>query len=217
MKETFAQKKKRAEKVYKILRKFYPGGVSALKWSTPAQMLVSTMLSAQTTDKKVNEITQERGLFKKYKTAADFAKANLKIFEQEIRSLGFYHNKAKNIIAACKMLESEFGGRIPKDINDTIKLPGVARKTANIVLNHVYNISPGIAVDTHVAQVVKRCGLSRELDPNKIEKDLMTLYPKKYWRYVNYAMVDYNRDIHSANFKKSGKPDPLARLCPSLK
>ena len=211
--ESLEQRKKRAEKIYKILRKFYPEGKSVLKWQTPVQMLVATMLSAQTTDKKVNEITGERGLFKKYKTADDFAKANLKIFEQEIKSLGFYHNKAKNIIAACTMLRDKFGGKIPKGINEMIELPGVARKTANIVLNHVYNLAEGIAVDTHVSQVAQRCCLSEEDDPNKIEKDLMALYPKKYWRYVNYAMVDYNRDIHSAGFKQSGRKDPLLKLC----
>lgn len=215
-KETFDEKKKRAEKIYEILRKKYPGGISALKWQTPVHMLVATMLSAQATDKKVNEITQEKELFKKYKTVNDFAGANIKTFEQEIKSLGFYHNKAKNIIAACKMLRDKFGGRIPKNINDLIQLPGVARKTANIVLNHVYNISEGIAVDTHVTQIAIRCGLSDQKDPNKIEKDLMALIPKKYWHYVNYAMVDYNRDIHSAEFKKSGRKDPLAGLCPPI-
>lgn len=217
MEETFAQKKKRAKKIYKILRKNYPGGVSALKWTTPVQMLVATMLSAQSTDKNVNRVTQERGLFKKYKTVDDFARANLKTFEQEIKSLGFYHNKAKNIIVACKMLRDKFGGKIPKTIEELIELPGVARKTANIVLDHVYNISEGIAVDTHVSQVAIRCGLSAQKNPNKIEKDLMALYHKIYWRYVNYAMVDYNRDIHSAEFRRSGKKDPLAGLCPPLK
>ncbi|MEK7090528.1 MAG: endonuclease III, partial [Patescibacteria group bacterium] len=107
--ESFAAKKKRAEKIYRILHKNYPGGRSALKWQTPVQMLVATVLSAQTTDKSVNRVTQEHRLFKKYKTADDFTRANLKTFEQEIRSLGFYHNKAKNIIAACKMLRDEYG------------------------------------------------------------------------------------------------------------
>ena len=208
------ERKKLAEKIYKILRKFYPGGKSVLKWQTPVQMLVSTMLSAQTTDKKVNEITEVRGLFNKYKSADDFAKADLKTFEQEIKSLGFYHNKAKNIIAAGIMIRDKFSGKIPKKIDELIQLPGVARKTANIVLNHIYNISDGIAVDTHVMQVALRCGLSFQKDPNKIERDLMEIFPKKYWRYVNYAMVDYNRDIHSADFKKSGKKDPILGLCP---
>ena len=222
--ESRAAKKKRAEKIYKVLRENYPGGKSALKWQTPVQMLVATVLSAQTTDKNVNRVTQDNGLFRKYKIADNFARANLKTFEQEIKSLGFYHNKAKNIIAACKMLRDEYGGKIPVDINELIKLPGVARKTANIVLNHVYNIAEGIAVDTHVIQVATRCGLTQkkdrnraQLDPNKIERDLMALYPKKYWRFVNYAMVDYNRDIHSAEFKRSGRKDPLVGFCPSLK
>lgn len=215
-KEALGEKKRRAEKIYKILRKNYPGGVSALKWQTPVQMLVATMLSAQTTDKNVNRVTGEQDLFKKYKTADDFARAKLKTFEQEIKSLGFYHNKAKNITAACKMLRDKFDGGIPKSIEELTQLPGVARKTANIVLNHVYNVSEGIAVDTHVAQVATRCGLSGQKDPNKIEKDLMALMPKKYWRYVNYAMVDYNRDIHSAEFRRSGKKDPLAEFCPPV-
>jgi len=203
--------KKRAEVIYKCLRNRYPAGKTVLKYSTPVQMLVATVLSAQTTDKKVNQITQDEGLFKKYRTVNDFADAKLKTFEKEIRPLGFYKQKAKNIISAARVIRRDFGGKIPKNIDKLILLPGVGRKTANIVLNHVYNIAEGIAVDTHVRQVSRRLGFTQENNPDKIEQDLMDIFPKKCWRYVNYAMVDYNREVSKNRIDKDAL---LKQICP---
>ncbi|MDP2676131.1 MAG: endonuclease III [bacterium] len=166
-------------------------------YKTPMQMLAATMLSAQATDKKVNEVTQERGLFTKYKTVHDFASADLSIFQKEIHSLGFFRQKAKNIIGSARMLEKDFHGKLPKTIEELTRLPGVARKTANIVLNHVYHRAEGIAVDTHVRQVSQRFGFTKENDPNKIERDLMKLFSKKDWIWINYTMVEYNRGVHA--------------------
>lgn len=186
-----------------------------LKWQTPMQMLAATMLSAQATDKKVNEVTQKRGLFKKYRTVNDFARANLKTFEQEIRSLGFFRQKAKNIIGSAQMIRDEFKGRLPDTIEELTRLPGVARKTANIVLNHIYHKAEGIAVDTHVRQVANRFKFSNHSDPVKIELDLMKLFPQKNWIWVSYVMVDYNRAVH-----KSPRPECemcyLKDICPKV-
>jgi len=196
--ESFEKRKKRARALLLCMRGAYPRTTSVLKWKTPMQMLAATMLSAQATDKKVNEITQEKGLFKKYKTVNDFASAHLKTFQKEIHALGFFRQKAKNIIGAARMLRDECGGKMPKTIEEMTRLPGVARKTANIVLNHVYYIAEGIAVDTHVIQVSRRFGFTKEHDPKKIEKDLMKLFQKKDWIWINYTMVEYNRGIHRA-------------------
>lgn len=202
----FEKRRKRAQILLRCLHKKFPQGASMLKWHTPVQMLVATMLSAQATDKKVNEITQEKGLFKKYRFVNDFARANIRTFQKEIHSLGFFRQKAKNIIGAARMLRDEFGGRMPDTIEGLTRLPGVARKTANIVLNHVYHKAEGIAVDTHVHQVALRFGFTKYNDPVKIEKDLMALFPKKDWIWVNYVMVDYNRVVHKT-------PRPECEFC----
>lgn len=204
----FEKRKKRAQALLHCLHKKFSSDKSVLiwGWGTPVQMLVATMLSAQATDKKVNEITQGKGLFKKYRSINDFARADIKIFQKEIHSLGFFRQKAKNIIGAARMLRDEFGGRMPDTIEDLIRLPGVARKTANIVLNHVYHKAEGIAVDTHVRQVALRFGFTKYADPVKIEKDLTALFPKNYWIWVNYVMVDYNRAVHKA-------PRPECEFC----
>lgn len=204
--DSFEVRKKRARALLFCLRDAYPRTRSVLKYTTPMQMLVATMLSAQATDKKVNEITQEKGLFAKYKTPHDFASAKLTTFQKEIHSLGFFRQKAKNIIGAARMLEKEFGGRMPKTIEELTRLPGVARKTANIVLNHVYHIAEGIAVDTHVIQVSRRFGFTKHHDPKKIEQNLMALFPKKDWIWINYTMVEYNRGVHAS-------PRPACELC----
>lgn len=179
------------------------------------QMLTATMLSAQATDKKVNEVTQEKGLFKKYRTVHDFARANQKTMEKEIHSLGFFRQKAKNIIGAARMIRDEFGGTLPKTLQELTRLPGVARKTGNIVLNHIYGIAEGIPVDTHVRQVALRFGFTKHTDPNKIEQDVMKLFPKKDWMWVSYTMVEYNRAVH-----KAPKPECewcfLKKICPKI-
>lgn len=210
--ESFASKKKRILALYYCLKKRYPRKRTMLKYETPIQMLVATMLSAQTTDKKVNEVTQEKGLFKKYRQVSDFAKARLEVLQNEIRSLGFFRQKAKNIIAAAKAIQDRYQGKMPDSIEEMITLPGVARKTANIVLNHVYRKAEGIAVDTHMRQVAARFGMSKEQDPEKIEQDLMKIFPKKEWLYVSYVFVDYNRDFKS-NIKPQCEECYLKKIC----
>lgn len=203
----------RALKIIGILSKEYPDATTALDFGSPLEMMVSTQLSAQCTDKRVNMVTP--ALFKKYRTAKDYANANIKKFEQEIRSTGFYHNKAKNIINMAKMLVSDFKGKVPDTMEDLIKLPGVARKTANVVLNNAFHKSEGIAVDTHVLRLSERLGLSKHgKNAVKVEQDLMELFPHKLWGKVTYYIVDHGRAICDA--KKPKCPEcVIGEYCPS--
>ena len=204
-------KKAKAEEILRRLKKFYSNSKIRLNYGNNIQLLVAVILSAQCTDKKVNEITEK--LFKKYKTAKDFANAKQNIFEQEIKSAGFYRAKAKNIINACKMIERDFGGKLPKTMPEILKLPGVARKTANIVFGNAYGIVEGIAVDTHVRQFANYCGLSAHHDPVKIEKDLMALFPKKDWFKITYMIIDYNREMKNKQSREKAKMN-LKDICP---
>jgi endonuclease-3 len=203
---------KRILQIINILSKQYPRAKTALNYKTPLDMVVATILSAQCTDKRVNIVTVP--LFKKYRTAKDYARANQKAFEREIRSTGFYRNKAKNIINMAKMLVSDFKGKVPNSMEQLIKLPGVARKTANVVLNNAFHKSEGIAVDTHVIRLSQRLGLTKNDEPVKIEQDMMKLVPTKYWAKVTYYLVDHGRAACKA-------PRPLcpdcviSKLCPS--
>src|SRR3989344_8679156 len=196
--ETERAKKKRATVILKRLAKTYPNAKIALKFGNPIQLLVAVILSAQCTDKKVNEVTA--GLFKKYKAAKDFAGADQQTFEKEIKSTGFYRAKAKNIIATAKILVERHDGKLPKTMAEMIKLRGVARKTANVVLGNAYGVVEGIAVDTHVGRIAGRLGLTRyrdikkiietkKYDANKVEEDLMALYPKKEWFGLTYKVI----------------------------
>ncbi|MDP2669188.1 MAG: endonuclease III [bacterium] len=213
-KETPEARRKRALKIFGRLKKAYPKAKIALNYGNNIQLLVAVILSAQCTDKKVNEVTIP--LFKKYKTADDFAKADIKVFSQEIRSTGFYNAKAKNIIAACRMLKKDFGGKLPKTMREIMRLPGVARKTANIVLGNAYGVVEGIAVDTHVRQFANYCALSFEHDPNKIEQDLMKVIPKKDWFSTTYRIIDFNREMRSRASRESAKSKiVLQDLCPA--
>jgi len=206
--------KKTAFEILKILKKEYPGSKTALSYSNPLELLVSTILSAQCTDERVNIVTKT--LFKKYKTARDYANAHLKEFEQDIRSTGFFHNKAKNIIAACKIINEKFNGKVPKTMEELITLPGVARKTANIVLSNAYGIIEGIAVDTHVRRVSQRLEFTKNDNPDKIEQDLMNLFPKNEWFCINYLLIEHGRKICKA--QKPLCPEcPVNKLCPSAK
>jgi len=212
MAESFEQKKKRAAKIFERLTKAYPNAKIVLNYKNNIQLLAAVILSAQCTDKKVNEVTEK--LFKKYKTVDDFAKANLKTFEQEIRSTGFYHNKAKNIIAAAKMIRDKFGGKLPKTMDEMLLLPGVARKTANVVLGNAYGVVEGIAVDTHVRRVSRHLELTTEQNPEKIEQDLMKLFNKKDWFLLTYLFVEYGRGVHTAKNPTPCKDGPLKGICP---
>lgn len=209
-----APAKDRIGKIIRILRREYPGSRTALGFESPLQILVATILAAQCTDERVNQITP--ALFRKYPTAAAFAAADRAELEAEIRPTGFFRNKAKNIIGAARKIAEEFGDQVPSNMADLITLPGVARKTANIVLSSGYGIAEGIAVDTHVKRLSGRLGLSRQGDPEKIEKDLLRLVPKKDWLDFNYMLVNHGRKTCQA--RKPRCPDcALRHLCPSAK
>ncbi|MBI1957434.1 MAG: endonuclease III [Candidatus Niyogibacteria bacterium] len=210
--ESEAQKKKRAAEILRRLKKHYSDAKIALKYGNPIQLLVAVILSAQCTDKKVNEVTAR--LFKKYKTAKDFAVANPKTFEKEIKSTGFYRAKAKSIITSAKMLVEKYGGTLPKTMEEMTTLHGVARKTANIVLSNAYGVVEGIAVDTHVRQFANYCNLSAHSDPVKIERDLMALFPKKEWFRLAYRIINYNREMKNKANRESAKIH-LQDLCPN--
>lgn len=204
--------KERASKIIALLKKEYAKAKVALDFTNPLEILVATILSAQCTDKRVNIVTQS--LFKKYKTAGDYASADLKIFEKEIHSTGFYRNKAKNITNAAKKIISDFGGRVPGAMQELLTLPGVARKTANIVLTSGFGRVEGIAVDTHVKRLSQRLGISKSNDPVKIEQGLMALVPKKDWGIVNFLLVGHGRAVCAAK-KPLHDKCVLYSLCPS--
>ena len=196
----------------KRLKRAYPKAKIALKYGNNIKLLVAVILSAQCTDKKVNEVTTK--LFKKYKNVDDFASANLKTFEQEIKSTGFYRAKAKSIITSAKILKKDFRGKIPRTMPEMLKLRGVARKTANIVLGNAYGVVEGIAVDTHVRQFANYCALSFEKDPKKIEQDLMKLFPKKDWFGLTYKIIDFNREMRNRANREKAKIK-LLDICPA--
>ncbi len=190
------KRKKRAHKIVKCLKQAYPKPKTELKYNSSWQLVVAVILSAQYTDKKVNELTSV--LFKKYKTVDDFAGANLRELTEDIKSVTFYKNKAKNIISASKLLKEHFRSRVPKNALDLQKLPGVGYKTAHVVLGEVHDIWDGIAVDTHVRRFALRFNLTDNKNPDKISKDLENLVPRKDWKYVNNGLIQYGRYVCSA-------------------
>lgn len=204
----------RVEEIIRVLRKIYPDSRTALKFETPLQILVATILAAQCTDEKVNQITPS--LFRKYRNAIDFAQADQKELEEEIRSTGFFRNKARSIINASKKIVEDFKGVVPNTMDELITLSGVARKTANIVLSSAFKKAEGIAVDTHVKRLSGRLGLSQEKDPNKIERDLMNIVPQKDWLDFNYLFVNHGRKICQAR-KPLCPSCSLRYLCPSAR
>ncbi|MCD6489690.1 MAG: endonuclease III [Thermodesulfobacterium sp.] len=185
--------KKKAKEVIKRLKKTYPDAKIALKFENPLQLLIATILSAQCTDERVNDVTKE--LFKKYKTAEDFANADLDELAEDIKSTGFYKQKARYIKEACKIIVEKYKGEVPKTIEELMELPGVARKTANIVLANAYGIVEGIPVDTHVRRLSQRIGLATSKQPEKIEKELMEVVPKKDWFIFPYLMQTHGRKV----------------------
>lgn len=203
--------KKRATRIVSVLKKLFPEAHIALKYRSNWELLVAVELSAQCTDKKVNEVTAR--LFKKYTTLADYVSAKQNVFEQEIHATGFYRNKAKNILAATKMLHEEYGGVLPRTMEEMLRIPGVARKTANVVLGNAYGIILGIAVDTHVKRFTRKFALSDSSDPKIIERDLMALIPKKEWFALTYRLIEYGRQICPAR-KHACAEHPLTKLFP---
>lgn len=211
--ESKADRAKRAAKILHALKKEYPDAQTALNFSNPLELLVATILSAQCTDVKVNEVTPE--LFARYRTPEDYASAGGEL-EQMIRPTGFYRNKAKNIRKAARTIADEHGGEVPRTMEELTALPGVARKTANIVLGSAYGRNEGMAVDRHVQRVSGRLKLTRHKNNqgDRIEKDLCALVPRKEWTFLSHALV-----LHGRRYCTARKPNcdecPLAKLCPS--
>lgn len=184
-------KKEKAKKILASLKKLFPKAGMMLRYDNNWELLVSVVLSAQCTDKKVNEVTEK--LFKKYRTLDDYVHADPREFERDIFSTGFYRAKTKNILAAAKMLKEKFGGKVPHTMEEILTLPGVARKTANVVLGNAYGVVEGIAVDTHVRRIANILGLTTSDNPTIIERDLMALIPKKDWFKTTYLFIEYGR------------------------
>jgi endonuclease III len=216
IKEKPEDRKTRAMEILKVLKKTNPKATCALNWSSPLELLVATILSAQCTDLRVNLVMKD--LSTKYRTAADYAGAEPAQFEQEIRSAGFYRQKTKSILSACKLIVEKFGGKVPQTMEELITLPGVARKTANVVLGTAFEKNEGIAVDTHVGRIALRLGLvtttAYSKDAVKIEQELMELIPRKDWSFFSHAVILLGRQTCKAQ-----NPDhancPLNKLCPS--
>lgn len=201
-------------KVLSRLKKKYPSATISLASSNPFELLVATILSAQCTDARVNRITPV--LFKKYRKVGDYARADRKTFEKEVRSTGFYRNKAKNIIASAQTVLRDFGGRLPQTMEELLTLPGVARKTANVVLFSAFGKNVGIAVDTHVARISQRLGLAKNSDPVKIEKDLMGLLSRKEWGLFSLRLIRHGRQTCQAKSPRCSAC-VLKDICPSKK
>ena len=212
--EPLAKRKERTTRIISILRQTYPGARIALDFSTPLELLVATILSAQCTDKRVNMVTAS--LFKKYRTAADYAAADPEVFEQEIRSTGFYHNKTKAVLGAAARIAREFGGKVPSTMEGLLTLPGVARKTANVVLGGAFGRNEGIVVDTHVIRLSQRLKLTKHKDNagDKIEKDLLALALCEDWTDFGNLLILHGRQICSAR-RPNCAGCPIAKLCPS--
>jgi len=206
------ERKARASKIIRLLEKEYPQAKIALNYSNTLELLVATILSAQCTDERVNKVTLT--LFEKYKTAEDYANADQTELEQEIKSTGFFRNKAKNIKQTGRMLVDMFDCQVPKTMEEMLQLPGVARKTANIVLQNAYGIIEGIAVDTHVRRVSKRLGLTENEDQNKIEEDLMRIVPKDKWMRITDLLIFLGRRVCVAK-KPKCEMCVLNKICPS--
>jgi endonuclease-3 len=204
--------KQRAREILAILKQIYPDAACSLTYDSPVQLLVATILSAQCTDKRVNQVTP--ALFARFPDAESLAQAEREELESLIRSTGFYRNKAKNIQGACQKIVSEFGGKVPQQMEQLLSLPGVARKTANVVLSHGFGSNQGVTVDTHVKRLSQRLGLTKHSNPIRIEKDLMALLPQPDWENFAIRIIYHGRAVCKAR-----KPDchncQLAHLCPS--
>ena len=205
------QRIKRVEQMNIILQDLYPVARIALEYTSDFECLVAVQLSAQCTDARVNIVTKK--LFKQYKTINEYANASQKEMEEAVYQTGFYRNKAKNIIAAAKKIQSDFNGALPRTLGEMITIPGVARKTANVVLSTLYGVTEGIAVDTHVRRFAIRFDLSEYTDPIRIERDLMAIMPQELWWGFNHRLVNYGRDYCKAH-KHDCMDHPLTKIYP---
>ena len=204
--------KTRVMKIIGLLEKEYPDAKTSLDYKNPLEILVATILSAQCTDKRVNIVT--KSLFKKYRTATDYGNSDLGELEEDVRSTGFYRNKAKNIKNTGRMLVEKYDSQVPQTMSELLELPGVARKTANIVLANAYGVIVGIAVDTHVRRLSKRLGLTENTNPDKIETDLMQIVPKTQWKRITDLLIFHGRNFCIARKPKCGIC-VLNKICPS--
>ncbi|HTS63338.1 MAG TPA: endonuclease III [Candidatus Acidoferrales bacterium] len=191
--KTAAERKARVAEILHILDEMYPAATCALRHDNPWQLLVATILSAQCTDKRVNEVTP--GLFAKYPTPEDFAAARPEVLANDIRSTGFFNNKAKSIVGAAKKIVSEFGGQVPRTMEEMLTIPGAARKTANVVLGTAYGIASGVVVDTHVQRIANRLDLTKNTDPVKIEEDLKKILPQEKWILFSHQIILHGRAL----------------------
>jgi endonuclease-3 len=208
----WSAKQQRTLEILIRLKRLYPSAPCTLNYETPIQLLVATILSAQCTDERVNQVTPE--LFGRFPDAAAMAAANLEEIESLVRSTGFYRNKAKNIQGACRMIITKFRGEVPKRMEQLLELPGVARKTANVVLSHAYDIHQGVTVDTHVKRLSNRLGLTEYTDPIRIERDLMRLLPQPEWENWSIRLIYHGRAVCQARSPQC-YACVLADLCPS--
>jgi endonuclease-3 len=211
--ETVVERKKRARVITNRLRKAYPDAGTALHHSSPLELLLATILSAQCTDERVNKVTPS--LFARYPTAADFAEADRDELEELVRSTGFYRNKAKSIQGASRKIVEEFGGEVPQTMEKLLKLPGVARKTANVVLGNYFGIASGVVVDTHVFRLAHRMGFSASKNTGQVEKDLMRLVPEKDWVDLGNLFIRHGRTVCSAR-RPECESCTVKSLCPKV-
>ena len=209
--ESTLNKRKRIKKVVDLLKRYRPAAHCALYHKNPVQLLVATILSAQCTDKRVNQITKP--LFKKYSSVRAFAKADLKELEKEIYSTGFFRSKAQNIKASCQKIQKKFNGKVPNNLKDLLSLSGVGRKTAHVILGTGFNISSGVVVDTHVKRLSYRLNFTSSKDPERIEKDLCNLLSKKDWIYFSHALILHGREVCKARVPRCNTCF-LEGLCP---
>jgi len=205
--------KRHASRVVGLLRRHYPAATCSLNFHTPLELLVATMLSAQCTDERVNLVTQD--LFRKYRSAADYAQAPLAELEKDIQSTGFYRNKAKSIQNCCRLLVQQYEGRVPQDIDRLVELPGIGRKTANVILGTAFGVASGVVVDTHVTRLSHRLGLSQQKDAEKIEKDLMEVIPSSEWVEFSHRMIQHGRKVCVARKPKCDACH-FSTICPKV-
>jgi endonuclease-3 len=207
-------KKKRTSEIIKRLKKAYPNAHCALNHSNAFELLIATILSAQCTDERVNIVTAD--LFRKYRGPADYLKVDQAELEKDIHSTGFFRNKSKSIQGACRRIIDEFDGKVPQTMEEILTLPGVARKTGNVVLGNAFGIASGVVVDTHVARLSQRLGLTTNESAEKIEKDLLDLVPKRHWIMFPHWLITHGRMICNAR-KPKCRECVLANMCPSFK
>jgi len=212
MRETKIQRRERAQEIIKLLKRAHPDARCALNHSNAFELLIATILSAQCTDERVNKVTAD--LFRKYRTPEDYLKVPATELQEDIRTTGFFRNKTKSIQGACQVLIEEFGGEVPRKMNELLRVPGAARKTSNVVLGVAYGIAEGIVVDTHVSRLSQRLKLTRQKDPVKIEKDLMELVPKKDWIIFSHQLIFHGRRVCKAR-RPLCEECAVERLCPS--